>query len=82
MLGLRHKTQDHYNTTTCESYSPHNLDTDGCGTYVTGWFCSILDAKQVRKKLNNVRKKCYGTLLKVQAVLPMTAVLKFYEAPT
>jgi hypothetical protein len=30
---------------------------------VIGWYCSILDAKQARKKLNNVRKKCNGILL-------------------
>jgi hypothetical protein len=64
MLGLRHKTQDHYNTTTCESYSPHNLDTDGCGTYVIGWYCSILDAKQARNKLKKRSKEMlrYSTI--------------------
>jgi hypothetical protein len=45
------------------SHTVHNSHTDGCGTYVIGWYCSILDAKQARKKLNNVRKKCNGTLL-------------------
>jgi hypothetical protein len=53
-------TTQYHNTTTCESYSPqfpHRWVRCLC----VGWYCSILDAKQTRKKLNNVRKKCNGS---------------------
>jgi hypothetical protein len=61
------------------SHTVHNSHTDGCGpcdTYVIGWYCSILDAKQARKKLNNVRKTCNGTLLSSDCTAYMIAVLK------
>jgi hypothetical protein len=50
-------TQPHANHTV------HNSHKDGCRTFMVGWYCSILDAKEARKKLNNIRKKCNGTLL-------------------